>query len=279
MTDAPAIQAPTDGVTPESGQAADTGQGSNPFASFEGDALGYIQNKGWDKEGGITKLVDSYKSLESMRGVPEDRLLKLPEGEDGWDEVYKRLGKPDEVKGYDYNAPEGQEIDQGRMDWFNKLAHDLHLNKTQHNKLAEATQAYETEIFKGMEDKAGDERTIELNKLKDEWGNAYEERIELGSRAMRAFADKDTMNKLEDAMGSNSAVIRLFAKIGESISEHKLPAADGDRQFGQTPEMIADDIQTLKDEIKADPARLANFNKNIGADIEKLARLRKLANG
>ena len=74
MTEAPATPAP-DAAPAAEGQAADTGQGSNPFASFEGDQLGYIQNKGWDKEGGINKLVDSYKSLESMRGVPEDRIL------------------------------------------------------------------------------------------------------------------------------------------------------------------------------------------------------------
>lgn len=276
--EAPATTAPTEG------QAAE-GQGSNPFASFEGDDLGYIQNKGWDKEGGVQSLVKSYKNLEAMRGVPEDRILKLPEGEEGWGEVYKKLGKPDALEGYDYKAPEGQEIDSGRMDWFNKLAHDLHLNKTQHNKLAEATQTYETDIFAGMETKAGEERVIELNKLKDEWGNAYEERVELASRAIRAFGvDEGAMNALEEVLDKggqkgNAAVMRMFAKIGESISEHKLPGADGERQFGQTPEMLEAEIQALFTEIKADPARLKNFNTNKGPDKDKIARLRKLQNG
>lgn len=280
MTETPETQAPAEGVAADAGQAAETGQGSSTFSSFAGEDLGYIQNKGWDKEGGIEKMVDSYKNLESMRGVPEDRLLKLPEGEDGWDDVYKKLGKPDTFEEYAFEAPEGADIDQGRMDWFSKTAHEANLTKAQHNKMVAASMEYESNIINAREEAAAEERTIELNDLKDKWGNAYDERVELGKRAVRAFASEDGMvDKLEDAMGSNAAVIKFFAKLGEGISEHKLPSAEGERQFGKTPAQYKDEITTLKNEIKGDPERLATFNNNIGADVEKLARLRKLANG
>lgn len=283
MTETPETQAPADtgvetGQAPEAGQGSQ--QGSNWYDAFEGEELGYIQNKGWDKEDGLQEFYKSYKNLEKMRGVPEDRLLKLPEGEDGWDEVYKKLGKPENPDGYSFEAKEGMELDQERLDWFSNMAHGLNLNKQQHNKLVEAAYDYESNIIKSYEEGQQQEREIAMNKLKDSWGNAYDERLELGKRAVRAFVDDmDVVDKLSDAIGSDAEVVRMFAKIGESLSEDKLPSVDGDRKFGYSREQAEADIVSLKNEIKSDRERLENFNKAIGSDFEKMQRLRKVVNG
>lgn len=277
MTEAPETQAPA----VEAGQAPETGQGEW-FNSFEGEDLGYIQNKGWHKENGIKDMLNSYKNLEKMKGVPEERLLKLPEGEDpeGWEKVYQKLGKPVNAEEYGFQKPEGVEIDENRMAWFSKTAHSLNLNKDQHNKLAAATIEYENSIVKQIEERATDERMQELTKLKDSWGKAYDERVELGKRAVREFVeDQGQIDKIEEAMGSNVAVIKLFAKIGEKIGEDKMPATEGDRSFGYSKEQAMADSAKLKAEIKADPIRLAAYNEGKGADYEKLERLRRQASG
>jgi hypothetical protein len=282
MTETPETQAPAE-ATADAGQAAETGQGAettqNWYNSFEGEDLGYIQNKGWAKDEGVKDMLNSYKNLEKMRGVPEDRILKLPEGEDpeGWNKIYEKLGKPSTVEEYAFQAPEGAEIDNERLGWFSNTAHELNLNKQQHNKLVQAAIEYENNIYNVQEEKAEAQRVKEIANLKDRWGAAYEEKLHLGKRAFKAFASESAIEGLEKVMGSNAEVIEMFSKIGESISEDNLPQTEG-RQFGQTKEQMESEVAELKNEVKADPIRLAEFNKGKGADYEKLQRLRGMLN-
>lgn len=280
MTETPETQAPED-----AGQAAEKGKVQEQkqwFNYFEGEDLGYLQNKGWDKENGFQDMFKSYRNLEKMRGVSEDRLLTIPDGDDpdGWEKVYNKLGKPENPNDYSFQAPEGVELDEGRMEWFNSLAHKLNLNKQQHNEFVKNALEYENGLISEMNEAANQDRLLQLDELKKAWGNKYNERVELGARAIRSFGlSEDSINALEEAIGSNAEVIKLFATIGERLKEGDLPSNDGEGQFGKTREQYANDITSLKNEIKGDPVRLAEFNKGRGSDYEKLNKLRRLANG
>ena len=276
MTDTP------DNNAPQGGQAAE-GQGSevvnnNWYESLEGEQLGYVQNKGWNTEDGHKNMLKAYQELERFKGAPADKLIKLPEDGD-YSEVYNKLGRPESPEGYEFAPNEGMELDEGRMSWFSNAAHELGLNKQQHNALVKATYDYEASVKAESEERAELERTNNLNQLKKEWGAAYDERIVLGKRAARAFADDGMLNALEDSIGSNTAVLKMFAKIGESISEDKLPNAESETKFGYSREQAQSDFKELKESINADKERLNVFNTAKGKDWDKFQSLLRVING
>lgn len=281
-------------ITPEPIEGSQNGGGQREldgkskaewFGSFEGEDLGYIQNKGWNNEEGISKMLNSYKNLEKMKGVPEDRLLKLPEGEDpeSWGKIYEKLGKPEKADGYNTEAIREEfkdTVDSDRLDWFGKTAHELNLTKKQHENMVKAALTYENKMYDDYKQQAEQTNQINIDKLKDEWGGKFNERLQLSKRAVRAFsADEGVIDQLEQALGSNAEVLKLFANIGAKISEDTMPNLTEDSSFGYTKEQAMSDISKLKNEIKLDHHRLSLYNSGKGEDFEKMQRLRKITHG
>ncbi|MCP4206962.1 MAG: hypothetical protein GY767_07945 [Shimia sp.] len=69
-------------------------------AGFEAENQGFVENKGWKSN---DALLASYRSLEKVLGLPEDRILAMPDdpsAEGAMDAVYSRLGRPDSAEGY-----------------------------------------------------------------------------------------------------------------------------------------------------------------------------------
>lgn len=254
------------------------------FDTFVDEDKGYIKNKGWDNDDGTKNLLTSYKNLEKLRGVPEDRLLKLPEKLDdneAMGKIYERLGRPEKPEGYEFKAPEGVQVDADRMKWAAGLAHSMGLNKAQHKALVENTLKYEGDLTAAHTQRAEQERVQSFTKLKDEWGSAYEERKNLAERGLTHFMtekSEESVAKLQSVLG-HAEVMKMFASIGESISEDKVPSADGVRPFGYSPEQAKSDIDLLKSELSGDRQRLIAYNSGKGADYEKMQRLLKIAVG
>lgn len=275
-------------TTPAEGQVESTESNTNNswFSGFADEDLGYIQNKGWDKDGGAQELFKSYQNLEKLRGVPEDRLLKLPKEDDaeGWGKVYTKLGKPEKIEDYSFQMPEGIPESKERQDWFKTVAHEANLTKSQYEKIAKATVEYEAGITQNYNQELQSKVDSDIAQLKQEWGSGYEERRLLAEQGLARYLDDDSeaaVKQLQDSMG-HAQVIKLFAKIGERISE---PSAnkmmgDSENRFGYTIEQAKADKKTLMQELQANPERLALYNKGKGADLDKMTRLnKKIAEG
>lgn len=86
----------TDTAAPEDGQAApETGAVTSWTDGLPDDARGYVENKGWK---GPQDLLSSYQNLEKLRGVPENKLLRMPDdpaAKGAMDPIYKVLGRPE----------------------------------------------------------------------------------------------------------------------------------------------------------------------------------------
>lgn len=268
----------------DQGQAVDAGQGSQAvgnswFSGFEQEDIDFIKNKGWDGDDGAQRAFQSYKSLEKLRGVPEDQIIKLPKDGESWDSVYQKLGRPQEAKDYQVEAPEGVTFDEHRIDWFNNTAHKLGLNKTQHNEMVKAAVEYESQIIKNYQEESEAQKQESLSKLKQDWGNKYDERKHLATTALSKYLDdnsEEAVKQMQQVMG-HGEVMRLFAKIGERMGEDTMKPDGGDGGFGYSPEQAKDDITKLKTELKADTKRLADYNNATGPDYEKMQRLLKQA--
>lgn len=268
--------------------APDAGQATQPAAWYEGAApevVGFLQNKGWTDS--PLKVVDAYQNLEKLRGVPEEQLLKLPKDmadEKAMQVVYQRLGMPEAYDKYEIEIPEGLQVDQGRVDFAKKVAHSLGLNNKQVNKLVAETINWESQLMSEYQNSKGLKAEAEINDLKKEWGAAFDERAELGRRVIRQHLpngmDKDaTLDAIEDALGTAN-MLRFFGSIGANTGQAKIvDPQSGDRPYGYTPEQAKYDLKQLVAEISGDKQRLDNYNKGIGADIEKVKNFNRIIAG
>lgn len=250
------------------------------YESANDEVKGYIQNKGWDDP---LKAVSSYQELEKYRGASEDQLIKLPKDGESYDAVYDRLGRPESADKYDFTPAEDTSVDQGRLDTFKGIAHSAGLNNAQFEKVVSEISKYESSTIAQIQEAKTQEQTTQLEALKKEWGEGFEERAELGRRFVRKNLpeglDRDqTLNAIEDAIGT-AAMLKLFANSGAGTGEDKLPKADSDRPYGYTREQAIADKKALMSELKSSPERLQNYNSATGPDYDKMQRLNKMLAG
>lgn len=215
--------------------------------SLSADLKNYVDNKGFKDPGAV---LESYINLEKLRGVPQDRLLKMPETSDDpqWAEVYSKLGKPDTPEGYGLSVPEGE--DSTVMDWAKDAFHKNNLSVDQaqnviesFRQMAENQQSAELEAYnQGLQKQEMD--------LKKEWGQAYHQNIANAQAAVKEFGlPSEAIDAMEKAIGFDG-VMKFMNSIGERIGEGKYHAGTGDGQgFGNgvlTPERARAEINKLK---------------------------------
>ncbi len=273
MTDAPQAE----------GQAqAPDAQGQAPwYNTAPAEVQGYIQNKGWDDP---IKAVKSYQELEKFRGASEDQLLRLPKdpkAEGAFDEIYKRLGRPETADKYSVDLGEGRQIDETRLNAYRDIAFKAGITQAQFEALAKADAEFMGHAIEEHQKATAAKQEAEYKDLMKEWGGNAAEREELARRGLKAMLPKganaeDLSAAIESAIGT-AATLKLFANVGDKLArEDRVPDSSGDKPFGYTKEQAIYDKQALMSELKADPSRLANYNKGIGPDYDKMQRLMKL---
>lgn len=235
---------------------------------------GYAQTKGFKDPGAV---LDSYRNLEKLVGVPQERLLKLPERSDdpAWGDVYGRLGRPADAKGYGLKF----EGDPAFADRFGGVFHEAGLSTAQGAKLNEAWNSYVSEMI-AEDTKAREQKdAAEMTELRGKWGATFDQNAELGRRAGREFGlSEEQFKAISGALGSG-ATLELFQRIGTKLAE---PAAFGNESgggggssFGLTPESARARIDALKQ----DQAWAGRYLAGGTQEREEMDRLQKIAWG
>ena len=241
------------------------------------ETVGYIQNKGWDEP---SKAIEAYQNLEKFHGVPADQLIKLPKDGEPMDDIYNRLGRPESADAYEWEAPEGTQVDDAYLSAMKASAHAEGVSQKGFEAMANAHAEYEQQLLESHYAEISKQQEIEIAELKKEWGSGFEERAELGRRFIAknlpdGMDKQEALNAIEKAIGS-AAMLKMFANAGDSGKEDVIEHDTEGRRFGYTKEQASADKKGLMSEISADKTRLDNYNKGIGPDIEKMQRLNKL---
>ena len=94
-------QAATQSVTPTPASAPTP---TDWTTGLNDDLRSYVQNKGFKDTAAV---VESYRNFKKLHGVPQDRILKLPENLDTPEgrAISERLGAPKDAKDYSINLP------------------------------------------------------------------------------------------------------------------------------------------------------------------------------
>jgi hypothetical protein len=181
------------------------------------DLKGYVQTKGFKDP---VSVLDSYRNLEKLVGVPKERLLKLPEKDDApeWNEIYGKLGRPEKPEEYKLPMPE-----KGGSEEFSKWAqttfHGLGLSRKQGEQLVAKWNEFQGGTQKSLSEAQAVKLEAENTSLKREWGAAFEQNAAAVEHAAKEFGmNEKQLLALKEVMGPSSAMKFLHA-IGSKISE------------------------------------------------------------
>lgn len=247
--------------------AGGAGAGAPWFGDAHKDLVGA---KGWKSP---DDALQSYRGLEQLLGADKaGRGAILPKDENDVETanaLYTRLGRPEKADGY--KLSEGLK-DDPMAKAFRDEAHKAGLSARQ---FEAATGWFEQAMTKERDRQDAEFKAKvdgDTDKLKSEWGAAWDGKIELARRATRQFGvDEGTLGALEEKMGT-AWLYKFFANVGEKLGEDPgVRGGTGAGGFGMTPEQATAGIGALWGEHRA-----ALLDKNHPQHAEKTAELERL---
>lgn len=257
-------------AVPAEGQAAETAEDVSSTPSWvetlDPDLKGFVEAKGFKDPAAVLK---SYQNLEKLRGVPEDRLLKLPEkmdDQDGMAAVYDRLGRPENADAY--TRALGDDFNDDVFKGIAAKAHELGLSDAQFAGLQEVTAS-----LAGQIDAARDER---IAAEFDQWKSANADGFNAAARAMAQAGVNE--EQLEGILSGDKAKLYDFlAKVGSGLNEKPVTIGDQPAGFNMTPAAAKQKIQ----ELLSDKDFMSNYtssnSKVRGPAIARMEQLQKAA--
>ena len=182
------------------------------------------------------------KFNERMTQVPS--VYRTPTTEDEWGEMWGKLGRPEAPDGYGIDKPE-----------FSQAFHKANLTKEQAQALNE-WMAEQDSTYQAESDAAHEAR---VGELKEEWGRAYDSRVDLAQKAVR-FLDEQVgglVDYLNDSgAGNDPQMIKLFYALSKGLEESKM---EGTKSATMTTQEAMDRAQELTEQLfsldEIDPRR------------------------
>ena len=148
--------------------------------------------------------------------------ISIPKTDEEMNEVYTKLGRPEDPSKYTVNIPQDYEpyFEKENLDQFKNVAHQIGLNDKQVGALLE----YQMNTIKHeMENEPAEisrQKADTENVLKQEWGYDYEKKVQAADRAFSVYGDDELRELITNSSaGNNPAVIRFFARLGQEVTE------------------------------------------------------------
>lgn len=163
---------------------------------YEGKAtpeiIGHWDNKQWGREDPVKIALEATKQASELQkhfGVPPERLIKLPEGNDPaqWKSVWQRLGVPAEAKDYDFSTVKnaaGEPMDTKLADTLRAEMHARNVPKDAAVEIAKA-------MVKHQDTVAAEQSALQT-------GKAAEEKAKLSA----SWKGKEDINLLQARVGA-----------------------------------------------------------------------------
>jgi hypothetical protein len=251
--------------------AADTGA-EGWYGSFNDDLKGYAAKKGWR---GPESVVESYRNLEKLIGV-KDRLVTLPdsvEDADAWNDVYNKLGRPESHDKYELKLPE--EFNDDFVGWAKESFHETGLTQRQAEVLSSKWNDYVQAQEEASRAAQESERSAQMDKLRSEWGVAYDKYVNQAKQAVAALGvDAKQVDALESVMGYDG-VLKFFQGIGAKTMESSFVKPDSPKGFDGPLSPV--DAQRELANLKADKAWVQRYLQGDRAAREQSKKLHQWA--
>lgn len=247
-----------------------SGDGNNPTSWFGDTHKGLVESKGWKS---ADDVITSYSNLEKLVGADRaGRTILLPKDAndaEGLKAFRAKLGVPEKADDYQLPFPEGDSGDFSKTaaTWFHKHG----VPKAAAQEIAKEWNAFFEGMLKDEQTKAQGESEKQLNALKTEWGDKFDQNAEFARRFLRASGwDEAKVKKYEDTFGTASMLKDFFA-WGSKTGEHNFAGGDGGGGFGMTPQAAKAKVDELRQQRLEDKISQKEY-------LEQMDKLAPIAN-
>ena len=178
-------------------------------------------------------LAKSYVNAQRMIGADKIALPGKSATPDEWREVYTRLGAPTDASGYEFEGESPLQDDY--MNSFREHALNAGLNPSQANEMMNFVRSTVDGMNQGLEQSADEARYAGEQELRQEFGQAFEQRVEMAQMAAQNLLGGTEMFdeiQLSDGrmLGDHPDIIRMFSNLASAIGEDNLA--------GETTELV-----------------------------------------
>ena len=222
-------------------------------------------------------FVKSYLSAQKLVGANKVAIPNKMATDEDWDEVYKKLGRPEKPDDYKYSFKD-DEINQDQLKSFNETAHRIGLLPKQaeriikfYNELNEQQQADQLKVF--------EEKQVEaMSNLKKEFGPTYNKRLDQAKKLATETLGTEMLNNtiLKDGsrLGDNVSVIKAFSMLADKLSEDEIIKGEG------TGYVTASEIEKEISELTEEGSPYWNkTHPNHKKTVDQVFKLREQLNG
>jgi hypothetical protein len=164
----------------------------------------------------VENLARSYVNAQRLIGSDKIPMPVNPTDED-LDRIYDRLGRPESPEGYGIKT-DGTIVTEDVAANFADISHKLRLTPQQAEGIMDY---YRSSVEQSISAESGVTEEARENTeaaLRQEWGRAYEQKVESAAKVAQEFADPEMFSlQLADGsrLGDNAEFIKAFAKIAE----------------------------------------------------------------
>ena len=222
-------------------------------------------------------FVKSYLHAQKLVGSDKIPIPNKHATDEDWNEVFKRLGAPENPEDYKYNLKD-QELDNQQVSEFNKAAHKLGLLPKQAEGLIKFYNEMNANMATSQEDAAAQAQLTTETELKKEFGPQFNKRLDQAKKlAVNSLGSdflENTYLKDGSRLGDNIKVIKAFSELAEKLSEDEIIKGDG------SDYMTAKDIEKEINELTQEGS--AYWNKthpNHQKAVQEVLKLREMLNG
>ena len=182
----------------------------------------------------VNGMAKSYINLEQMVGADKIAIPGKSATPDEWREVYNRLGSPTDPKDYSVEVPEGI-LQEGENEAFRNALYEAGLNNSQAQKMSDFMSGIVDSAQQRFEQSADEARYNSEQELRQEYGQAFDQKLELARGAATTLLGGTEMFdeiQLADGrmLGDEPRIIKMFAELAAQIGE--------DNIVGETNELI-----------------------------------------
>jgi hypothetical protein len=240
-------------------------------------------HKGWR---GPEDALRSYAHLERAFGADKVALPGKDAKPEEWDALYARLGRPAVPEQYDLNGVARPEGMPWNAEGERAMLREMHAAGLSNRQARHLLSKYaEMQGGAWSEASARGARQVEETRaaLRRDWGAAYDEKSDLANRAFRlAFGDglaEARQLRLSDGtfLGDHPALVRAFARLGESLAEHPMAGAKGGGRLTATPDEARAEIARMHGEPATMRALTDRSHPEYATLVAKRDRLYRLA--
>ena len=236
----------------------------------------YKEEKALQNFSNMNDFVKSYLNAQSLVGANKVAIPNKMATDEDWEEVYRKLGRPNKPEDYKYSFD--NEVDPEQLKQFNETAHRIGLLPKQaeriikfYNELNTQTDADRVKTFEAKQVEA-------MAELKKEFGPEYNKRLDQAKRLAVETLGNDILNNavLNDGtrLGDNAQVVKAFSMLADKLSEDELVKGDG------VDYQTASEIEKEISELTEDGSPYWNkTHPNHKKTVEQVFKLREQLNG